>query len=332
MSSLNYVRRKPKEKLNILTFPTHRRYETELAKTGHNFYAAQISSLPGTQVDDYGIDNYHIMPLNEFYPYDNFDLILSQHRFGQFEVAHKINQKLKVPIITLEHTTITPDLSPSRISAMSQMIGDVNVFISDDSNRKWSSKGIDRNNFVIKHSIDTETFKPVLNRDGVYVLTVANDFKKRDYCLNYSLWKSIKDIGKHEMHVVGKNADEIDIMFIEEPNPNKLAQYYSECVAYVNTTSYSPIPMSLLEAMSCECPVVTTPTCGITEFVEDGVNGMIAETPEEFDKCLETIKANRDLAFKMGKNARQTILDKCSTDRFVNQWNQIFNKTYEASL
>ena len=26
-------------KLNILTFPTHERYETMLCKTGHNFYA-----------------------------------------------------------------------------------------------------------------------------------------------------------------------------------------------------------------------------------------------------------------------------------------------------
>ena len=28
----------PREKYNILTFPTHERYETQLCKTGHNFF------------------------------------------------------------------------------------------------------------------------------------------------------------------------------------------------------------------------------------------------------------------------------------------------------
>jgi len=32
----------PAEKLNILTFATHERYEENLCKTGHNFYSLAI--------------------------------------------------------------------------------------------------------------------------------------------------------------------------------------------------------------------------------------------------------------------------------------------------
>ena len=37
--------RTPVEKLNILTFPTHERYETMLCKTGHNFYAYRAEGI-----------------------------------------------------------------------------------------------------------------------------------------------------------------------------------------------------------------------------------------------------------------------------------------------
>ena len=37
--------REQNEKLNILTFPTHERYESMLAKTGHNFYAYRAEGI-----------------------------------------------------------------------------------------------------------------------------------------------------------------------------------------------------------------------------------------------------------------------------------------------
>ena len=33
------------EKYNILTFSTHERYETQIAKTGHNFYAFNANEM-----------------------------------------------------------------------------------------------------------------------------------------------------------------------------------------------------------------------------------------------------------------------------------------------
>ena len=44
-SILRASTRKPDEKLNILTFPTHERYETGLAKTEHNFYAYRAEGI-----------------------------------------------------------------------------------------------------------------------------------------------------------------------------------------------------------------------------------------------------------------------------------------------
>ena len=46
--------------LNILTFPTHERYEQGLAQTGHNFYAYRAEGIKDWN-PNYGQipDNYH---------------------------------------------------------------------------------------------------------------------------------------------------------------------------------------------------------------------------------------------------------------------------------
>ena len=44
-SIIRAATRKKEDKLNILTFPTHERYESMLAKTGHNFYAYRAEGI-----------------------------------------------------------------------------------------------------------------------------------------------------------------------------------------------------------------------------------------------------------------------------------------------
>ena len=58
----SYMRKvKRGDKLNILTFATHERYEENLCKTGHNFYSLKVG---GKQWDaEYAKvpENYHII-------------------------------------------------------------------------------------------------------------------------------------------------------------------------------------------------------------------------------------------------------------------------------
>ena len=42
----------------------------------------------------------------------------------------------------------------------------------------------------------------------------------------------------------------------------------------------------------------------------------------------EQLLANPELARKMGESARKTIEEKFSEDRFISEWNNIFDKTY----
>lgn len=50
----------------------------------------------------------------------------------------------------------------------------------------------------------------------------------------------------------------------------------------------------------------------------------------ELRKYCEQLLADPELAFKMGSAARKTIKEEFSQNRFVDEWNKIFDKAYEV--
>lgn len=312
------------EKYNILTFPTHERYETQLAKTGHNFYSLHLENMKKWNTNQISVPkNYYILPENNPCDYIKYDFILSQSKFWQFQVAKKVQKYLQIPIISLEHTLPTPQtISESDIQQMRNMVGDINIFISEYSANSWA---IFQKFAVIHHGICADEFNNLnMNREK-YVLTVANDFINRDYCLNYSGWKRVTDgipvklIG--DTPGLSRAADSTEELIVE----------YNKCGVYFNSSTLSPIPTSLLEAMSCGCAVVSTATCMMPEIIENGVNGFISNDENELKKYIKLLLEDQDLRNAVGNKARQTIIEKFNESIFLNKWNSVFNEAYRIS-
>lgn len=313
-----------KENYNILTFPTHERYESQLCKTGHNFYSFSMPNLKKWNKKQTEVpSNYYILPEQSVCDYINYDFILVQSKYWQYQVAQQINQNLRLPVICLEHTLPTPQtLSTKHIEAMKHMLGDFNVFISDYSRKAWE---INYNTTIIHHGLDTDTFKNTDKERKDHVLTVANDFINRDYCLNYSGWSRVTS--GLNIKVIGDNPG------LSEPAPSidSLVDEYNSCSVYFNSTTLSPIPTTLLEAMACGCAVVSTATCMIPEVIENGVNGFISNDENQLRTYIELVLSDEELRNKLGNAARQTIVEKFSQDVFINKWNKLFDTVYEVS-
>ena len=87
--------RKINEPLNILTFPTHERYESMMAKCGHNFYAYRAEGIKDWNTTYAPIpENYFLLDPelgeSQIPDYVDFDVVLSQNKFGQLSIA-KLN-------------------------------------------------------------------------------------------------------------------------------------------------------------------------------------------------------------------------------------------------
>ena len=309
-----------KDKYNILTFDTHERYQQQLCKTGHDFYSFRYENCKHWDESYAKIpDNYYLMPDNSITASIGFDFILSQSKFGQFQASQHINQRFKLPVISLEHTLPISNWPDNQLQTFRSMSGDINVFISDYSKDKWD---IDNKAKVIHHSVDSEMFKPVDGEKKPHVLSVVNDFINRDYCCNYQGWKRITD--GLNVKLLGKTEG------LSEPagSIEELSQAYAEAQVFLNTSTVSPVPTCLLEAMSCGCACVSTATCMIPDIIDHGVNGFISNDEDELRGCIETLLKDEDLRSKLGAAARQTILDDFSEEKFINSWNETFDMAY----
>ena len=60
--------------------------------------------------------------------YVDIDLILSQNKFGQFQIAKQISEQMSVPLISLEHTLPMESWPVSHLQNLYNMKGDINIF------------------------------------------------------------------------------------------------------------------------------------------------------------------------------------------------------------
>jgi|GEM_PF-5428091 len=174
-------------KYNILSFPTHERYQSNLSGLEHTFHLYQGNNIK-TWNESYAMlpDN-HILLKNEENPFiigTIFDIVLSQNKFGQFEIAKNISDSLNIPLISLEHTLPFIEWDKKTIQGMSNMRGDFNVYISEYSAKEWGADPNDKSVRIIHHGVDSTLFSPEPSIEkNNNILTVCNDYKNRGWCM-----------------------------------------------------------------------------------------------------------------------------------------------------
>lgn len=84
--------------------------------------------------------------------------------------------------------------------------------------------------------------------------------------------------------------------------------------AHVYLTYPYVLSWSLLEAMACECPIIASDTKPVTEFMTNNQDGLLVDffNIEQITEKIVFALDNKIKLAEIGKNARQTILDKCA--------------------
>lgn len=312
------------DKLNILVIGcTHERYEQTLCLTGHNFYCFKN----GKAWDyDYGKkpDNYILIDDIPFAL--ELDLILLHTSCERVKIAYDLRNFFNIPI--LRHTHILPDIRydvKNQIDTFKQIKVDFNTFISEYNMKAW---GYNYNNAaVVNHGLNTDFWcENLINDRNNYLLSVVNLWPHRDWACGWNLWKNVVSFdGKQSslpIKIVGKN----DGLSKPAASIEDLRNEYYKAKIFLNTSLHSPVPMSLLEAMACGCAVVSTDTCMIPEIIKHGYNGLLGNNAEKLKTHCMSLLYDNDLSNELGKNAQDTIKNLYNINKFVNQWNNIFER------
>lgn len=324
--------RKENKPYNILSWVVHERFQSNLEKTNARFYLfqngpgtkgswkQQYASIPNNTII---LDNYQNNPLEVISPHINFDLIISHHKFGIIQTALQLGQILKLPVVHNEHTSPTSDHLRQAVPELKKLKGDINVFITSTSRSQWGYAETEAE--VIEHGLDSDFFKHSGQPRQAQILTVGNDMINRSEILGLDIFKRVCIDNKMPFQIVG------DTNGLSQPAKNiyELRDFYSNNSIYFNPSRLSPLPMSLLEAMSMECALVSTNNNLISEVIIDGYNGYLSNDENILKNHLIRLLNSPEERAELGRNARKTIQERFSLNRFISDWNNIFKRASE---
>ena len=111
-------------------------------------------------------------------------------------------------------------------------------------------------------------------------------------------------------------------------SPTDLPAYYSLIDVFIHPSRHDGMPNALLEAMACEKPVIATPVGGILDVVKDGENGIFVPVSDgdALANAIHELLSNAELRNRLGKAARQTIVDCFPLQKELNRNLDLYRK------
>jgi glycosyltransferase involved in cell wall biosynthesis len=96
----------------------------------------------------------------------------------------------------------------------------------------------------------------------------------------------------------------------------------------VLSSHWEGLPLAVLEYMASSKPVVCTDVSGLSELVEDGVNGFLVKPGDyqEFSDKINTLLNDEELAYKMGKNGFYTVKNNFSEDMMMERIESLYDE------
>jgi glycosyltransferase involved in cell wall biosynthesis len=272
----------------------------------------------------------------------------------------------KVPIIVTIHTPMLTDSRNLELAGLRSIIGRVIArFVSYPNELAVFSKakmitsvseavavelqeyGLDKNSItVIRNGVDESVFHPS-HRKGTekYILYTGRlsyrkglfDFieSSRWVLNNYSdVHYIIPGKGELQNHLKDKAKQmgfDDKIKFLGFLDKERMINLYQNATIFVMPSHYEGLPTVLLEAMACGLPVIATDIGGNNEVITSYENGILIppKSPREMAKAINILLQDEDLRKKLGKNARDTIINKYTWEKIANNVMNCYRKVID---
>lgn len=234
--------------------------------------------------------------------------------------------------------------------------------ISSEIVSEWDSNSVPLNKIhVIPNGVDTDLFAPAsaeqksflreklnLPQAAIIAIYTGRLVSYKGLPLLLKVWDEIRcghenvllllagtgglDIHNCEaqLHDYTKSAGlEKNVLFLG-PVQN-IPEYLQAADLFVFPTENDAFPASLIEAMSCGLPIVTTPVGAIKTIIEHQETGLIVQ-PGDHEQLYEAIRAivsDKTLAFRLGRAGRQVVQKRYSAGSVIRKYLSLFESTLQ---
>jgi len=109
---------------------------------------------------------------------------------------------------------------------------------------------------------------------------------------------------------------------------------YSLASAFMLPSYSESFPMTVLEAMSCQVPVIATDVGGIPEMIDSGRNGLLVQpgNPKNLSASLLKVLGDRKFGAHLAERARVKVCEELSSAKMASSTAEMYRKVLEAGV
>ncbi len=200
-----------------------------------------------------------------------------------------------------------------------------------------------KHNYYLPNVVDSNEFKKLNNIENKYIGFIGRLTKIKGIDLFLELIKKVNELDKKQQFLIigeGPYLDNVKeaiekypINFLERVSHDEMVKYYNQCSIFIQTSRAEGLPTCVLEALSCEVPVVASDVGGTSEIVLHNKTGYLFENGmlDEAIEFINKIKNNQEHE-KLGKIGRALIRQKFSWEAITKKIILIYKEVLRNSL
>ena len=121
------------------------------------------------------------------------------------------------------------------------------------------------------------------------------------------------------LKIIKENNIEDKVIFHGFQNTDSIIKLISSAEVVIFPSKGETFGMALCETMSIGKPVVVANIPSFNEIVTDKKSGFIANSVQDYSDAIQFVFENPNKAAEIGKNARNTIINRFSIDKMVDE-------------
>lgn len=319
----------------ILTFNFHEPYLCLMAKTGLHFDIGIYNEQPLAR--DWQT-HFRPVPGNlSFVPEADwqervssgyYDVLIAQNEMNAIHLCKSPSPKLIVFHNRRQYmeTTVTAAAGDDPMGKYYQLLEIIRelftpVFISKTKQESYGMPG-----HVILPGIDLSEYHGYRGEEA-RVLRVGNVMRERNVMFDVDFQEQV--CGEYLNTVLGVNPSIAHSRQSRTFGDYRNVLRSHRCMLHVTREAYEDgYNLALLEAMATGMPAVSL--SNPTSPVVDGVNGYSSYDAAELYARIGELLADRDLAVRLGAQARETVRERFPMARFIEQWREAIFTAVES--
>ena len=178
---------------------------------------------------------------------------------------------------------------------------------------------------VAQNGVDCAHFHPAGNGDALVAVGRLSSEKGFEFLAN-AVGRLRNDFPELRCIVAGGGKGALPPEFEHAGSVEDIREVYRKAAVYISTSWFEGMSVALLEAQAMGIPAVVRRIGSNSEVIEDGVNGFLAQSEEEYVLACKQLLEDAGLRHFMGTKAREMAVQRFSIEKQIREMESIHDE------